>query len=197
MISVQYVCCVLLFFDLQPRVVKGSVTGNIWRHSDYKPTRWAGEFSAFNCRSRNKWLPASSGTVQGNLLRCIYSLSLTYLSLSYLSHERLRGAPPALVFLALPFRLLHMWSCCIDYSLHLLCVCSVFFSPFYCELLPLLCVIFPIHTQPISMSHSKCSLLRSRPKVFLQTDSLLMVFSSINGRLSADSAGLTAAALWF
>lgn len=127
MISVQYVCCVLLFFDLQPRVVKGSVTGNIWRHSDYKPTRWAGEFSAFNCRSRNKWLPASSGTVQGNLLRCIYSLSLTYLSLSYLSHERLRGAPPALVFLALPFRLLHMWSCCIDYSLHLLCVCSVFF----------------------------------------------------------------------
>lgn len=99
---------------------------------------------------------------------------------------------------ALPFRLLHMWSCCIDYSLHLLCVCSVFFSPFYCELLSLLCVIFPIHTQPISMSHSKCSLLRSRPKVFSQTDSLFMVFSSINGLLSqSDSAALRAAALWF
>lgn len=67
----------------------------------------------------------------------------------------------------------------------------VFSSSFYCELLPLLCVIFPIHTQAISMSHSKCSVLRSRPKVFLQTDFLFMVFSSINGLLSPDIAGIS------
>lgn len=86
---------------------------------------------------------------------------------------------------------MQMWS--IDYSLHLLYVFSVLFffpsSSFYCELLPLLCVIFPIHTQAISMSHSKCSLLQSMPKVLLQTDSLFMVFSSINGLLSADTMG--------
>lgn len=67
--------------------------------------------------------------------------------------------------------------CSIDYSLHLLCVFKAFFSS-YCELLPLLCVVFPIHTQAVSMSHSTCSLLPS--KVFLQADSLFMVFSSIN-----------------
>lgn len=53
------------------------------------------------------------------------------------------------------------------------CAFSLRFSPpppssssFYCELLSLLCVIFPIHTQAISMSHSKCSLLQSRPKYY-------------------------------
>lgn len=66
---------------------------------------------------------------------------------------------------------------------------SFFPTSFYCELLPLLCVIFPIHTQAISMSHTKCSVLQSRPKVFLQTDSLFMVFSSINGLLSPDTMG--------
>lgn len=37
------------------------------------------------------------------------------------------------------------------------------------------------------MSHSKCSVLQSRPEVFLQTDSLFLVFSSINGLLSLDT----------
>lgn len=84
--------------------------------------------------------------------------------------------------------------CSIDYSLHLLCVFSALcFFPcvFYCELLPLLCLIFPIHAQAVSMSHSKCSLLRSRPKVLLQTDSVFMVFSSINGLLSLDTMGFS------
>lgn len=96
--------------------------------------------------------------------------------------------------LPFPRRLMRMWSWAA--ALITASICCAFsqqfsFFPciFYCELLPLLCVIFPIHTQAFSMSHSKCSLLRSRPKVLLQTDSLFMVFSSINGLLSPDTMG--------
>ena len=85
----------------------------------------------------------------------------------------------------------------IDYSLHLLCVSSAFSPFFYCELLPLLCGIFPIHTLSVSMSHLKRSLQRSGPKVLLQTDFLFMVFSSINGPLSPDTMAFTVGCIFY
>lgn len=96
MISFQYFCCVLLFVVLRnfpPQVVKGSMTRNIYWHWDYEThqcVRWPGELQGFTCRSRNKQLLPSSETVQENLHGRIYSSSLTNLSLSNLSHERLQ-----------------------------------------------------------------------------------------------------------
>ena len=94
--------------------------------------------------------------------------------------------------LPLPTGLMQMWpsACSIDYSFHLVCVFKPFlFSPsivnysLCCVLFfPSMLGLFPWVTQTGLAA-------RSKPKVLLQTDSLFMHFTSINGPLSPDREG--------